>query len=158
MSESNPERPLDRHLDALIEGGAIRSDAARASIGSAAARSAAMLHRMLEEPPDADTAPDLTPVVMARIERKAAPPAPGASPSLADRFRSALARVALGPVAAAGALAAALAAALAIALFAAGDAPGPLSGAAVGLAAPSLAAVAVVALGIGAAAWWLRRR
>lgn len=157
MSESNPERPLDRHLDVLIEGGgAVRADGGSAPIGSDPSPRASTLHRLLEAPPDDGAAPNLVPIVMARIERKAAtaPPAPGASPSLADRFRSALARVALGPVAAAGALAAALA----IALFAAGDAPGPLSGAAVGLAAPSLAAVAAVALVIGAAAWWLRRR
>lgn len=158
MAQPETEQPLDRDLDALIGAG----DAARAGDGrvdrpDASKRRAAALHRTLQEPPSAGATPNLTPIVMARIARKmeSAPTASPSRPTVAARLRTALAHLSLGPVAAVGTLAAVLA----IALFAAGGAPsGPLSGAAVGVAAPSLAALAAVVLAVGSLAWWLRRR
>ncbi|MBK6768909.1 MAG: hypothetical protein IPG72_07860 [Ardenticatenales bacterium] len=123
------------------------------------------LHEALQEPPTAGATPNLVPIVMERIARRAATagaaPASNGAPraqavGLVARLRAALGRIDLGPAVAVGSLAAVLA----FALWSAGDVgtAGSLSGAAAGIAAPVLLVVALVALGVGLAAAWLRRR
>lgn len=162
---ADPNRVLDTLTDAARAGRDIDARIAGADAEPANDLRLVALHAALREPSAAVAAPNLVPIVMERIARRAAKagtaPEPNGTPraqavGVLARLRDALGRIDLGPALAVGSLAAVLA----LALWSAGAAgtAGSMSGAAAGLAAPSLLVVALVALGVGLAGAWLRRR
>lgn len=162
---ANPNRVLDTLTDAARAGGDFDARIAGADVEPANDLRLVALHAALRQPPADGASPNLVPIVMERIARRAAAAGAAREPHGASRvqavgvvarLRDALGRIDIGPVLAVGSLAAVLA----LALWSAGAAgtAGSMSGAAAGLAVPSLFVVALVALGVGVAAAWLRRR
>lgn len=169
---ADPNRKLDDWTDAARTATSVGD--AILDVAAAEDHRLLALHEALHAPPPGSTTPDLVPIVMARIARRAAsvtttaaadaPSAAGAAGAAVgmpaggrlDRLRDFLSHLTLGPVAAVGSLAAVLA----FALWSVGDdaAASALSGAAAGVAVPLLAVVALLALAVGLGALWLRRR